>query len=61
MHHDYQIKTVKHGYFARDLGIYLLCLCHLAKICMKACHFVVKRTQVSDLLVKLHLKQKQLD
>ena len=60
MHHDYQIKAVKHSCFARDLGIYLLCLCQLAKICMKAGHVVLKNTQISDLPVKLPLKQKQL-
>ena len=60
MHHDYQIKAVKHSCFARDLGIYLLCLCQLAKICTKVDHLVLKGSQISDLPVKLPLKQKQL-
>ena len=60
MHHDYQIKAVKHSCFAKDLGIYPLGLCQLAKICMKAGHVVLKNTQISDLPVKLPLKQKQL-
>ena len=61
MHHDYRIKAIKHDCVARDLGIYLLGLCQLAKICMKASHLLMKDTQISDLLVKLLLKQKQLE
>ncbi len=54
--YEHLIKAVKHGSFARNLGIYLLCLCKFAKLCITACQLVLKRLHFSDLPVKLLLQ-----
>ena len=57
---NYLTKTVQHGCFAGDLGIFLLCLCHDAKLCMQAWQLGLKTTQFSGLPVKLLLQKLQL-
>ena len=47
---------------ARNLSVYLLCLCHLAKVSMKGCRLALQRTQICDTPVKLLLQiLQQLD